>query len=234
MKHDMNLIASPIMDYKHIEFEQVVFHLNQINGNKQKRFWLQKAYEYIETTIRPVYSLDEFQPASLTMQKKRGSCSQRLACLETLARAHRIPTRVRGLWIQGEFWYPRFALTKHFIPKKILLAWPQFYLEDEKFWMDVDELFMTTQEMTSQSKLGFTNEGETLFDALKHMPIDFLGKSKKCVGLCGPANFDLSKFVLSEEGFFNTRDELFMKFYDLNLSWRGKAFKIFYGDRKSS
>ncbi|MFE4502287.1 transglutaminase domain-containing protein [Rhodococcus sp. NPDC056743] len=51
-----------------------------------------------------MYGLDDTQPASTTLRRGRGSCSQRLAVLEALARRRGIATRVEGLILRGEFW----------------------------------------------------------------------------------------------------------------------------------
>ncbi len=229
-----NLRATNIMDYEHPLCCQAVTYLQNENSGKPKRIFLQNAHHYIRKAVRPVYTLDEFQSVSRTLEKKQGSCSQRTACLEAVARGNGIATRVRALWIDGKFWYPRFGFTSWFIPKRVLLAWPQFYLDNERaIWVDFDEIFAETGEMVKQTNAGFANNGETIFEAITHIPVDFLGKSRKCVGVCDPSQFDLSKFVLSDEGFFDTRDELYSKLYTLHHSWQGKMFKLIYGNRKS-
>lgn len=226
-----NLTATPIMDYERPLCRQTIATLKNENSNKSKKVFLQNAYHHIQKTVKPIYTLDEFQPASKTLEKKQGSCSQRTACLETIARGNGIPTRVRALWVDGKFWYPRFSLVSRFIPKRVLLAWPQFNLDGT--WIDFDELFAETSEMVKQTKSGFANNGETLFEAIAHTTVDFLGKSKKCMGFCDPTQFDLSKFVISDEGFFDTRDELYSKHYSLHRSWQGKMFTLVYGSKKS-
>lgn len=65
---------------------------------------MQAAHRYLAAAIRLVYTLDEFQPASETLKERRGSCSQRLACLGALARARGTGTRVRARWVAGRFW----------------------------------------------------------------------------------------------------------------------------------
>ncbi|GAA1872694.1 hypothetical protein GCM10009715_19400 [Paeniglutamicibacter psychrophenolicus] len=57
--------------------------------------FLREAHRWIQQRIRPVYSLNETQPASATLAKGRGSCSQRIALLEALARGAGIATARR-------------------------------------------------------------------------------------------------------------------------------------------
>ncbi|WP_457464607.1 hypothetical protein [Streptomyces sp. TE5632] len=63
------------------------------------------------------------------LRRGRGSCSQRLAVLESVARASGVATRVRGLLVDGSFWYPRFPRLHRIVPEQVLLAWPEFRLE---------------------------------------------------------------------------------------------------------
>lgn len=69
---------------------------------------LRVAHGIIAREVRPVYSVDDLRRASRTLKLGRGSCSQRMAVLEAVARAVGVPTRVRGLLVDGRFWYPRF------------------------------------------------------------------------------------------------------------------------------
>ncbi|SEK66054.1 hypothetical protein [Nonomuraea pusilla] len=68
--------------------------------------------------------MNERQPASRTLALGRGSCSQRLAVLEAVARACGVATRVRGLLVDGRFWHPRFPLLRPLVPGRVVLAWP--------------------------------------------------------------------------------------------------------------
>jgi hypothetical protein len=52
--------------------------------------------------------------------------------LEAVARAIGVPTRVRGLLVDGVFWYPRFPRSKPLVPERVLLAWPEFLLDGER------------------------------------------------------------------------------------------------------
>jgi hypothetical protein len=194
--------------------------------------FLRLIHRFLISAIKPIYTLDEFQPASVTLGKGRGSCSQRMACLEALSRANNIATRVHGLWIDGRFWYPRFYVSRPFIPRRILLAWPQFFVSDH--WIDFDELHGSTDELAMKSSDGFSNAGETLFEAVAHTAVDFYGKLSQCGVVCSTTEFDLSKYVVGDEGFFDTRDELFAKFGSLQYSWRGRAFEAVFGGRKSA
>jgi hypothetical protein len=77
--------------------------------------FLRAAHSAVSEHVKPVYTIREFQPSSRTLALGRGSCSQRLACLEALARLRGIGTRVRALWLAGTFWNRRFPLTRSFI-----------------------------------------------------------------------------------------------------------------------
>jgi len=117
---------------------------------------------------------------------------------------------------------------------RVLLAWPQFFLDasDGKRWTDFDELFGSSAELVSRSEGRFTNGGETLFEAVRCTPVDFMGKTRKC-GVAGdPISFDLSRYVLSDEGFFGTRDELFARFGSLGQIWRGRLFEAILSRRR--
>jgi hypothetical protein len=151
-----------------------------------------------------------------------------MACLEALSRANSIATRVRGLWIDGAFWNKRFRWTAPFIPRKILLAWPQFELDSA--WVDMDEIYGSAEELTKKAKSGFSNDGETLFEAVEHTSVDFLSKSRSCS--CSK-KFDLSDFVIKDEGFFDSRDQLFLRFGSLQYTLRGRVFEVLFGDKKS-
>ena len=181
-------------------------------------------------TLQPVYSVNEWQRASMTLQKRRGSCSQRAAVLEAVARAAGLPTRVHAFLVKGDFWYPRFPLTRIFIPHRVLLVWPQFYVETE--WLDLDELHAPISQLVASSPGGFTNTGESIFDAVAEEPVDFLAKS--CGLACARPEHDLSRFLLDDHGLFDTRDDVFRRFGSFQHTLRGRAFELVYGDRKSS
>jgi hypothetical protein len=45
---------------------------------------------------------------------------------------------------------------------------------------------------------------------------------------------DLSSFVLEDEGFFDTRDEILERFGSMQNTIRGRVFEILFGGRKSA
>lgn len=222
-----NLRASQILDIQHPEIIAVARLLRE--GDADDHSFLRKAHLYLVEKVTPIYTVDEWQPASRTLQKKRGSCSQRMACLEAISRSSNIPTRVRALHVQGSFWFPRFRATRWFIPERILLLWPQFLIGHT--WLDFDELHATVEELASTTDRAFTNDSESIFDAVRHLPIDFGGKT--CGLSCAQPGQDLSRFVISDDGFFDNRDEALLRFGSFQHTFRGGAFQVVFGNRKS-
>jgi transglutaminase-like putative cysteine protease len=222
-----NLKPTAILDIGHEEVQKLAKIIAQPEGADRAR--LQKAHLFLVQELRPVYSVKELQPVSRTLRNKHGSCSQRMACLEALARAVGIPTRVRAFHVKGSFWYPRFRLSRYFIPRRILLVWPQFFLDG--LWVDFDELYAPTAQLVATAKHGFTNDGESLFEAVQHTPVDFLGKT--CGLACAKPEQNLSHFILSEDGFFDTRDEAFDRFGYFGHTFRGRMFESIWGDRQA-
>lgn len=223
---DANLRATRILDFRSERVQEVVQQLK--TSNAPPRGYLHAGYQLLREKVRPIYTVDELQPTSRTLTKSQGSCSQRFACLESIARAVGIATQVRGLWIAGRFWNPRFRLTKSFIPSQILLAWPQFYLDE--VWVSVEELFESPERLAERNPGGFANDGESLFDAIDHIAIDFGGKTAACdAGQC-----DLSRYVDGDAGLFASRDELFAAIPSFQHTLRGRAFELIYGGRKSN
>ncbi|GGO79654.1 hypothetical protein GCM10012289_64440 [Nonomuraea cavernae] len=156
------------------------------------------AHRLVAARVRPVYGLDERQPVSTTLALGRGSCSQRLAVLEAVARATGIPTRVRGLLVDGRFWYPRFPRSRPLIPARVVLAWPEFRTEGR--WVPVSEIYGDLGSLRDGG--AFANDGgETLFDAVARTAIDWDGAT------C--SSCDLSGQVLADLGYFDARDDLF-------------------------
>jgi hypothetical protein len=225
--NEANLKATPILDTGHSEIQRMAAMLLQQFSPGISL--LRNAHLRLMRILRPVYSVDECQPASATLQKGQGSCSQRTAALEAIARAVGIPTRVRVLAIKGSFWYPRFRVTRIFIPKSLLLVWPQFYVADK--WIDFDELHAPVEQMAANAEGGFTNAGESLFEAVRNTPVDFLGKT--CGLACAKPEQDLSRFVVANHGFFDTRDEAFERRGSFQHALRGRAFELVFGGRKS-
>lgn len=119
--------------------------------------------------------------------------------LEAAARGKGISTRVRGIAVDGSFWYPRFPKLKTLVPDHVILAWPEFKIDGT--WVPVSELYGSLGEMAICG-IGFTNEGgETLFDAIGRTAVDWDGATG---GQC-----DLSAVVSDCLGYFDSRDELF-------------------------
>ncbi|QIP88728.1 transglutaminase domain-containing protein [Streptomyces sp. Tu 2975] len=177
---------------------------------------LRRAHRWIATAVRPVYSVQDERPVSEVLRRGRGSCSQRLAVLESVARASGIATRVRGLVVDGAFWYPRFPRLHRIVPDQVLLAWPEFRIDGlspdghpAASWLTVSELFGELGELSGDPGGGFTNaEAETLFEALSRTAIDWDG-STACPSAGAPC--DLSAHVLTDLGHFDSRDELFSR-----------------------
>jgi len=173
---------------------------------------LRRAHRRITEAVRPVYSVQDERPVSEVLRRGRGSCSQRLAVLEAVARATGTATRVRGLLVDGTFWYPRFPRLRRIVPDRVLLAWPEFRLADEPSasWLAVSELFGSLEELSDGGEAGFTNSGsETLFEALSRTAVDWDGATTLCP--TAGAGCDLSAYVVADLGRFDSRDELFAR-----------------------
>lgn len=221
-----NIRPTAILDYLSERLQTV---RRRLGGDSAKPIdYLRACHGLIVSEVKGVYSVDELRPASVTLTKAKGSCSQRFACLEAAARANGIATRVRGLWIAGRFWAPRFPLVRVFIPTRILLALPQFFIDGR--WLDVEELYGPSAKLAERNPSAFANDAESMFDAISHTAVDFQGRTAVCSG----TRCDLSRFVLGDAGTFDTRDELFAKFRLFQNTIRGKAFEWIYGGRKSA
>jgi len=223
-----NLSPTAILDFSHANVQRLVATVSQ--ANISSRTFLQMMHLHLVQVIRPVYSVNERQPVSATLERGRGSCSQRMASLEAAARVAGIPTRVHALTIRGCFWYPRFRFSRFFIPKNILLVWPQFFFENT--WVDLAELHASMDQLAGRDPTGFTNDGESLFEAITHTPVDFLGQT--CAIRCAKPEHNLSRFLETDNGFFDTRDEAFERLGCFQDTIRGKAFEMIFGDQRSS
>jgi len=219
-----NLTPTAILDFENPAI-RVLVETSQAADARQT---LQRAHRAIRDKVQPVYSVDEWQPASVTLLRGSGSCSQRLALLETVARASGVPTRVRALWVRAAFWFPRFAAWKVFIPRRVLLLWPQFHLDGG--WLDFDELYGALDAASNAGK-GFTNTGETLFEAVADTAVDFFGKT--CEAGC-PSEADLSRFIERDAGFFDSRDDALRSLGSFQNTLRGRLFELLFGGRKSA
>ncbi|MFJ2030516.1 transglutaminase domain-containing protein [Streptosporangium sp. NPDC087985] len=191
------LAATPILDWEHPRVLGLVAEV-QKNSVGKGRDDLISAHRLIAARVRPVYAMNEKQPVSRTIVLERGSCSQRLALLEAVARACGIASRVKGLLVDGRFWYPRFPRLRALIPQQVVLAWPEFLLDGH--WVAVSELFGGLDTLRAGGR--FTNTaGETLFDAVARTAVDWGGVT------C--SSCDLSGYVLTDLGYFDSRDALF-------------------------
>ncbi|TQE33779.1 transglutaminase domain-containing protein [Streptomyces ipomoeae] len=202
---------------------------------------LRSAHRIIAHAVRPVYSVEDRRPVSRTLRLGRGSCSQRMATLEAVARAVRVRTRVRGLLVDGTFWYPRFPHVKPFVPEQVLLAWPEFRVDGT--WLPVGELFNAPGADGQYTNKG----GETLFDAVARTGITWdddgttpgaapisasapgatastsasaATSDRACAADGTPC--DLSAHVTADLGHFDDRDELFRR-YGQTLCWTARA-----------
>ena len=105
--------------------------------------------------------------------------------------------------------------------------WPQFLLDE--IWVDFDELYAPILDLAKTLPSAFGNDGESLFEAVQHAPVDFRGKS--CGLSCAKPEYDLSKFVLADEGVFDTRDEVFARFGSFQHTMRGKIFRLLFSGK---
>src|SRR5262249_1443952 len=141
-----------ILDWGHPRVRSVVRSIGmaaqEAEGPAATVAALRRAPRWISAEVRPVYSVEEARPASPARRLRRGSCSQRMAVLEAVARAWGVPSRVRGLVVDGTFWYPRFPRLRRLVPNQVVLAWPEFRISGLSEtdhaaapWLPVSELF---------------------------------------------------------------------------------------------
>ncbi|MFE5945755.1 transglutaminase domain-containing protein [Streptomyces sp. NPDC056480] len=200
---------TPILDLAHPRVAALVTRVRRTadeRGTTTDRDLLRTAHGIIAATVRPVYSVEDLRRVSRTLRLGRGSCSQRMAVLEAVARSLDVPTRVRGLLVDGAFWYPRFPKMRPFVPEEVLLAWPEFLLDDD--WVPVAELFANREEAGPAPAGAFTNAGaETLFEAVARTTVDWDAPA----ACAGSAPCDLSAHLRTDLGRFTSRDELFAR-----------------------
>jgi len=220
---DGSVAPTPILDHASPAVRALLAELRLAEPDGAARALLLRAHGAIASRVRAVYAVDDAQPASRTLARGRGSCSQRLAVLEAVARADGTPTRVRGLLIDGRFWYPRFPRLRFAVPDAVLLAWPEFLLDG--MWTGAEELFGSVGALSADGGFtnaggGFTNaDGETLFDALGRTAVDWDGATstpEQC-SAC-----DLSGQVLLDLGRFGSRDDLFAA-HGQTLCWSART-----------
>lgn len=191
--------ATPILDFDNSAIADLVARAQNGARSTDDVRVLEAAHAIIRDEVRAVYALEETTPASRTLARGFGSCSQRLAILESVARAIGVATRVRALSIDRAFWYPRFPRIGFALPNRILLAWPEFQIDQ---WRSASELF---GPIGCRGGGSFTNRGsETLFEAVGRCAVDWDGQSHEDA-------YDLSQFVRADYGYFANRDDAFAR-----------------------
>lgn len=188
---------TPILDHGSSVIFELVERSRYSAGSNDQVAVLEACHSIIRDEVRPFYALEERTPTSRTFSRGFGSCSQRLAILESAARAVGIPTRVRALLVDRSFWYPRFPATGFLLPDQMLLAWPEFRID---VWKPASELFGS---IGCRGGGSFTNNGsETLFEAAGRCAVDWDGQE-------ADGAHDLSRFIRADHGYYANRDEAF-------------------------
>ena len=192
-------VQTAILDYRSAEIVRLVERARVAAHADNALAVVEAAHGIIRDEVRAVYALAEETPASRTFARGFGSCSQRLAILESVARSIGVPTRVRALLIDRAFWYPRFPRIGGLLPDRIMLVWPEFHVGE---WRSAGELFGA---VGCRGGSAFTNNGaETLFEAAGRCAVDWDGRTDG-------GEFDLSRFVRADFGYFTDRDEAFAR-----------------------
>ncbi len=206
--------ATDLLDHGSPAIRALVDDVAASNAPGDTAGFVRALHARVAATVAPVYSVDEDCPASRTLRRGRGSCSQRLAVVEAAARAVGVPTRVRGLLVAGEFWYPRFARLRRVVPRHVVIAWPELPVEGR--WQALDEIVAGAGRRDEVARPAcvtpFTNDSETLFDAVARTRIGWDGAVPGC-DLC-----DLSGVVARDLGRFESRDALFRE-HGQTLCW---------------
>lgn len=193
---------TPILDHDTATIGALLEHARATAASDDALGILEVAYTVIRDEVGPRYAMEELTPASRTLARGFGSCSQRLAVLESAARGLGMPTRTHALLIDRAFWYPRFPRLRALLPPEIVLVWPEFAVAGE--WRPAAELF---GPIGCRSGGRFRNSGaETLFEAVGRCAVSWDGR--------GAADdpYDLSHFVRTDLGRFTDRDEVFERF----------------------
>lgn len=190
-----------ILDHRSSAVTTLVSRASDAATSADARAVLQAAHGIIAAEISPVYALNETVPASRILARGTGSCSQRLAVLESAARAIGVRTRVRALLVDASFWHARFGRAHWVLPDAMLLVWPELRLDGgDDLWASAAELF---GPIGCRGGGAFTNTGsETLFEAAGRCAIDWDGRAEE-------PDADLSRFVREDFGRFTDRDEAF-------------------------
>jgi len=192
-----SVAPTPILDHETPGIARLVSRSQDLAQSAEQVAVLQAVHSIILDEVRAVYALEEGTPASRTLARGFGSCSQRLAILESAARGIGVATRVRALLIDRSFWYPRFPHIGAALPDRVLLVWPEFNIEE---WRPASELFGA---IGCRGGGSFTNSGsETLFEAAGRCAVDWDGRAEDNA-------YDLSRFIRADYGYFSNRDDAF-------------------------
>lgn len=195
-----SIVPTTILDHRSPVIRQLVARARHATTSPDALGILEAAHALIREEVRPVYALEESTPASRVLVRGQGSCSQRLAILESVARALGVATRVRALLIDRSFWYPRFPRLRFALPDHMLLVWPEFRFDGS--WRSAAELF---GPIGCRAGGAFANHGaETLFEAVGRCAVDWDGHSED-------TSYDLSRFVRADLGYFPDRDHAFAR-----------------------
>lgn len=186
-----NLEETPTLDYGSLSLVGLPDDISHRGVDSRRR--ARMIHEYVAETTTPLYSLAETRPASVTERKGAGSCSQRFALVEAIARRVGIPTRVEGLAIRGTFWAPRFPELRFLLPRGVVIAWPEFLTADG--WLPIDEL------SAERGREEFTNckGGVTLFEASQSVELRHQNGSRP----------SFSGAAVRTLGYYDRRDDLF-------------------------
>ncbi len=218
--------ATRILDHTSQEVRSLLRDCRRSTPEGEVADVLRTAHRLVAERVRPVYAVDDTQPVSATLRRGRGSCSQRLAVLEAVARAAGVPTRSRGLLLDGRFWYPRFPGLRAVVPAEVVLAWPELRVDGT--WLDSSALLAGPDPRTGADGDPFTNTGEeTLFEAVARGAVrwdaaqgaatDGHAQPRAGCRTCG-----LSGWVLAELGRYGSRDELFTA-HGQTLCWPART-----------
>ncbi|WP_380169496.1 transglutaminase domain-containing protein [Jannaschia sp. R86511] len=218
--------ATRILDHTSAEVQSLLRGCRRPGAQGDVTGVLLRAHGLIAERVRPVYAVEDTQSVSRTLRRGRGSCSQRLAVLEAVARAVGVPTRSRGLLLDGRFWYPRFPGLRAVVPDQVVLAWPEFHVDGT--WLDSSALLAAPDLSGADHGVQFTNAGEeTLFEAVGRGAVRWDeapgstddGHEQAQVG-CDTCS--LSGWVLAELGRYDSRDELFAA-HGQTLCWPART-----------
>lgn len=106
--------------------------------------------------------------------------------------------------MDGRFWHARAGRLRPLVPRQVVLAWPEFLLDD--VWISASRLHGDLRTLAEAGAgRGFSNDTtETLFEAIGRTAVDWHGETRVQAPGC-----DLSALVLASLGHFPSRDALF-------------------------